>query len=310
MFTEEPSYTFTTIDVPGATSEPQLWGINDRGDIVGSYFGGGSLGEHGFLLDREGHVTTIDVPGASLTEAKGVNNRGDIVGSYLVETDGQVSTHGFLYHHGQITTLDVPGARETELNGINDFGQIVGFSPNVGDGEPLLSGGFLYDHGQFTSITAPGPISFTVPHGINDLGEIVGSVGGHGFIDKHGEFTTIDFPGATFGTEAFGINNLGQVVGEALIERGVIEGFLYDHGQFTTINYPNPMGPPETILRGINDFGEIVGNSITFSARAAFLATPNLDDVITSALERGAGAIEDVLDALADHFLGAQNQSV
>jgi len=65
-------------------------GINARGDIVGQYSAGGS--NHGFLLDKEGSFTTIDVPGASSTSALGINPRGDIVGDYSA---GGIS-HGFL----------------------------------------------------------------------------------------------------------------------------------------------------------------------------------------------------------------------
>ena len=81
--------TFTTIDVPGA-SLTQAFGINPRGDIVGSYAAGGAT--HGFLLDKKGTFTTIDVPGASFTEALGVNPRGDIVGRYSAGG----AFHGFL----------------------------------------------------------------------------------------------------------------------------------------------------------------------------------------------------------------------
>jgi hypothetical protein len=55
-------------------------GLNARGDIVGRYVAGGIT--HGFLLDKDGSFTTIDVPGASATEALGINPQGDIVGQY------------------------------------------------------------------------------------------------------------------------------------------------------------------------------------------------------------------------------------
>ena len=54
---------------------------------------------HGYLLDKEGSFTTIDVPGASSTVPLGINARGDIVGRYSA---GGI-THGFLlgdlHHH-------------------------------------------------------------------------------------------------------------------------------------------------------------------------------------------------------------------
>ena len=63
-------FTFTTIDVPGATST-QAHGINPRGDIVGTYEAGGI--RHGFLL-HEGAFTAIAVRvrGISLRTASAV----------------------------------------------------------------------------------------------------------------------------------------------------------------------------------------------------------------------------------------------
>src|SRR3954469_19273684 len=43
-----PAFSFTTIDVPGATATT-AWGINARGDVAGSYVDAGGF-SHGFLL--------------------------------------------------------------------------------------------------------------------------------------------------------------------------------------------------------------------------------------------------------------------
>ena len=79
---------FTTIDVPGASST-EAFGINPKGNIVGSYLNAAGL--HGFLLSK-GAFTTIDVPGASFTGAFGINPKGNVVGVYSNAT----GTHGFL----------------------------------------------------------------------------------------------------------------------------------------------------------------------------------------------------------------------
>jgi hypothetical protein len=65
--------------------------INPQGDIAGSYIDS-SGNTHGFVLSK-GKFTTIDVPGAVLTEASGINPRGDIVGDYI---DSSGNDHGFL----------------------------------------------------------------------------------------------------------------------------------------------------------------------------------------------------------------------
>ena len=71
------AYTFTTIDVPGALGSSGAAGINNAGQIVGGF--ADHAGPHGYL-DTGGSFTTIDVPGASSTEALGISNAGQIVG--------------------------------------------------------------------------------------------------------------------------------------------------------------------------------------------------------------------------------------
>ena len=69
--------------------------------------------------------TTIDVPGASLTEGFGINDSGQIVGDFFDAT----GSHGFLDTGGSFTTIDVPGS-VTQTRGINDSGQIVVLAPD------------------------------------------------------------------------------------------------------------------------------------------------------------------------------------
>src|SRR5262249_25010782 len=57
--------------------------------------------------DDDYDFTTIDVPGATSTEALGINASGQIVGQY---DDASGTTHGYLLCKGKYTTLDVPGA--------------------------------------------------------------------------------------------------------------------------------------------------------------------------------------------------------
>ena len=67
-------------------------------------------------------LTTVDVPGATLTLARGCPG-GDIVGNYL---DSQNKQHGFLLSNGKLTTIDMPGATATVALGIDGGGDIVG----------------------------------------------------------------------------------------------------------------------------------------------------------------------------------------
>jgi uncharacterized membrane protein len=65
--------------------------INDRGQIVGVYFGADEVW-HGYLLSGAS-FTSIDFPGSTGTGPYGINSAGQIVGKYF-DADG--STHGFI----------------------------------------------------------------------------------------------------------------------------------------------------------------------------------------------------------------------
>jgi probable HAF family extracellular repeat protein len=60
-------------------SSTSLGGINNEGQLVGSYTASGVT--HGFL-DSNGVFTAIDVPGSADTTPIGINDGGDIVGSF------------------------------------------------------------------------------------------------------------------------------------------------------------------------------------------------------------------------------------
>src|SRR5260370_32479065 len=87
----QPSYSFTTLDVPGSSSHGSLTGangINESGQIVGWYFAGSR--RHGLLLDN-GSYTTLDPPPPVCTLAHGVKTPGPNLGGVL--------GHGFPLAH-------------------------------------------------------------------------------------------------------------------------------------------------------------------------------------------------------------------
>src|SRR5207247_2654027 len=113
---------FTKIDFPGAI-DTRCWGINPRGDIVGSYVSTNQV-TYGFLLGG-GSFTKMDVSSATvtLTLPLGINPRGDIVGGYF-----SGMRHAFLLSDGVFTSFDFPGTTTTVTIalGINPRGDIVG----------------------------------------------------------------------------------------------------------------------------------------------------------------------------------------
>jgi probable HAF family extracellular repeat protein len=286
-----PIYTYTTLNDPlaGPTGGTGAYGINDAGQIVGSYtrgtpsYSGGS-----FLYNPEdGTYTALNDPWAypgGYTFACGINDAGQISGYYF---DTAQNRHGFLYNPngGTYTTLDDPvGTGHTVAYAINHAGQIVGTYDNP------TGHGFLYNPQDGTYTTLDDPVAkaegnLTEALGINDAGQIVGfyqtTTGTHqlhGFLFSGGTYTTLDDPFAgPDGTVATGINNAGQIVGHYYDSAQNIHGFLYDsiRGAYTTLDDPLAPAGGQTVLEGINDAGQIVGYYTDNSGEHGFLASPS-----------------------------------
>ncbi|MHB1528955.1 MAG: hypothetical protein ACYCXT_05950 [Acidiferrobacteraceae bacterium] len=156
--------------------------------------------------------TTLNAPGANLTEAWGINDHGAIVGRYR---DSAGNYHGFLDNAGTYTTLGTPGAQASMAPGIDNSGAIIGHyahSPN----------GVIDTAGTYTTLSFPftgtrGP----TPTGINNNGDIVGQYAdsayrGHSFLDTGGTFTTLNAPGAE-ATTLVGTNDHGTLVGTVTV---------------------------------------------------------------------------------------------
>jgi len=232
---------------PGASTTPT--GINARGDVVGFFESGGHV--HGFFWSK-GKYTVIDVPGAQHTFINGLNDRGDLV--------GQTETDGFLLRNGRLTTLRSPNGERLGPRAINNRGDIVGTYTTF---VPLFQiSGFLLDaQGTFK---ASGSGIDTIYSGINDTGDIVGSVGiflRFGFlIDKHGNFIDVSVGGGVFNgvsTLPSGINERGVIVGT---ERTVVNpnrGFVRNRAG--TIEYVEIPNASATHLTAINPRGDLVG---------------------------------------------------
>jgi len=81
------SYTFTSIDVPGA-GYTAAYGINNSGQIVGTYLLNGA-GASGFV-DSGGTFTSVNIPPSSPpflneTYAFGINDHGQVVGELAAD---------------------------------------------------------------------------------------------------------------------------------------------------------------------------------------------------------------------------------
>jgi len=153
--------------------------INSGGQVVGDFQGADGK-VRGFLRTSGGTFTVFDAPAWNENNALGINEAGQIVGDF-VDTRGH--SHGYVRTlGGAFTTIDVPGATNTVASAINSAGQIVGvFLDASGGGHSFVrtSQGIFIMIDSARAINTRNGIN---ANGINDAGEIVGTLGPHGFL--------------------------------------------------------------------------------------------------------------------------------
>jgi uncharacterized membrane protein len=170
---------FTTFDSPPGSGglNPGIYGplpgINPSGAIAGTYFDA-SGNEHGFLRDKGGAFTTIDVPGAFFTEVFAINPSGAIVGDFCNSTTCYTASR---YSNGSFTRINTPGALacgggSTPTGGINPAGAVTGttLDPTCSFGQAFLR----TPDGTVTTFSGPGATRFSEPMAINPAGAITG----------------------------------------------------------------------------------------------------------------------------------------
>lgn len=160
---------------PGGSVQPN--GINNERQVVGtaSTYTPAPNGQPGTLVGQgfvssSGAYATLNVPGATATDARGINDAGQVVGSFLLTPSIAGPRQGFLYAGGAFTTLDRPGAFSTTLTGINNAGEVVGYTEDAA-GRQFT--GFTEAGGVFSDIAAPAGQVF-IPEAVNNLGVLVG----------------------------------------------------------------------------------------------------------------------------------------
>jgi len=85
-FLRDSSGTVTKLDIGGTSTTAT--GINNTGDVVGSY------DSHGYVRTPDGQLTTFDYPKADHTLPVSIDGKGRLTGQYYSDADGIF--HGFL----------------------------------------------------------------------------------------------------------------------------------------------------------------------------------------------------------------------
>jgi uncharacterized membrane protein len=165
----------------------------------------------------------------------------------------------------------------------------------------------------FQTLDAPDAV-LTEALGINGAGQIVGSYfdanatssTGHGFLLSGGIYTTLDVPGTPVpGTLSYttprGINDAGEIAGYYAL--GSYHGFRLSNGIYTPIDAP---GAVNTLVHGINNAGQIVGDSLeNSSTRHGFVLSGGIYTPIDApgAVNTAAHGINDAGQIVGEYHI-------
>jgi probable HAF family extracellular repeat protein len=276
----------TPLAAPAGVTDANGFGINDAGQVAGSY-SVGSTGL-GFITAPNGGAPTL-LPGP----ARGINATGQVTGGMLL---GNGAFQAYLTGpNGMAATVigALPGMTTSEGLAINSGGQVTGVSYNLVGFSSVDEHAFVYSKGVMTDLgTLPGDVS-SIGNAIN----VIGQVAGYSSPDPNGggnnvqAFVSAPGGGALtkigFG-EAFGINDAGDVVGAFGLTPSTVSASIYEDGSFFNLNklLTGPLEYDVTLdaAFAINDSGDIVATG--FDRRF-----PTLQDV-TFLLTPGAAVPE------------------
>ncbi len=252
-----------------AAAQTTLYGINNRGDIVGEYKPNLTSANVPFVRWADGTTQILDFPGLSGVRVYDINDQQVVVGRYKNAANKNrpffatpiaplPESLAFTFEN-VVATL--PGATETLLSDIDNDGRLIGRFKDALD----VSQGLIIDGTNQSTFNLTGTTA-TFPGGFNSLGVIAGfyrnatnSAIQHGFLrDTNGVVTTIDGagPGTTY---VWRVNDRGEANGYWFEESPFfIRSFRRDtNGTLATFVYPG--SPVGTVTRGMNEAGDLAG---------------------------------------------------
>ena len=246
--------TLTPLGFPTAIRNSRIFGMNDKGVLVGGVNGGhaytwqdgvwqdlGFMGE-GRSINKSGAIAGISrASGFSRgffygngvmweigaptyyfqSFAYSVNDKNVVVGTMEVNTIG--NRHGFVWSSGNLTDVGTIGGPSSQLNGINNHGEAVGWSFDRDFGIAAVQW-----NGDLSRLfSAPGTHVATA---VNDRGAAVGTIDSGAFLYDSGVLTRLDqLPDVVnkgwTGLVPSAINERGWIVGRGFLN-GQPRGFV------------------------------------------------------------------------------------
>ena len=267
-------YGETSIDVgiPG-TTDTAVYGLNDNGQIAGSYFTPGTYDQngnpltldttHGFFGTATAQ-TTVDGPAAlastdqPFAEINKINNSGAYAGDFeAVDPTGLEAPMGFLGAGGSAVATNLTNSQAL---GINNSGTSVGA---IGSADGTFSRSYVQTAAGTASVFDVTGFGTSQATGINDSGTIVGEAATDmltgptvSYVDTKGAFSFLSIPGA-YDVFAKDINNIGTIVGGYDTTPGGAEtGFIFSGGTLTSFLFPTATF---TEIDAVSNTGEIAG---------------------------------------------------
>ena len=160
--------------VPAADAGTFVWGINDSGEVSGSYNLGGS--EFGFVRNRPGTLTPFGSPSTFTAVAEAINASGTVAGYYSTGP----TEHAFIRNRSTLVSFDASASAATVPKAMNRTGQIAGYYYFPNNGELGFHGFLRNVDGAITSFDAPeagnSATTGTFTWAMNDSGAITGYV--------------------------------------------------------------------------------------------------------------------------------------
>ena len=263
----QPSFTITTIDVPGALST-SAQGIDAGGVISGTYRVASGL--HGFIL-QDGVFETVDYPGADNTEVRGIDPDGAVVGDHWNNDEEATAAHGFRRTAGgQFVTVHFPGHLYEFPQRILPDGTILGCRHDH-DLMASMRGVRMGRDGSTETDEFASMNNGATPDGRRIVGLYTNTVANNrteAFIIDDGVLTPFLVPGSNL-TTAWDINPRGDVVGVYRNASG-FHGYVMTSEGITTIDVP---GASATRAFDINARGDVIGTYVAGGVTHSFLAT-------------------------------------
>jgi hypothetical protein len=168
--------TFTNIPGPKGTLIIVPTGVNDSGEIVGSYIN--SANKFLAFMLKGGQYTTLNCPGSEPT-ATGINDNGDIVLYSSALEEGKHIYKSYLYNGSTCTDISISvkvkpcagGAQAVDINNNGDVLYDCTDSKGFVHGALKLKSGGTY---TFDVMVKGVKSADTSPSGLNDHNQIVG----------------------------------------------------------------------------------------------------------------------------------------